>query len=100
MLVRVYAASVNQADWIALTGRPYAARLAFGLVRPKLLIPGSAMAGRVAAVGRYITQFDAVDAFAADLSSETTVRHLARFLLTNLLLDQRKASAPGPHRHS
>jgi NADPH:quinone reductase-like Zn-dependent oxidoreductase len=57
VLVRVHAASVNQADWIALTGRPYVARLAFGLFRPKLLIPGIAMAGRVAAVGRNITQF-------------------------------------------
>ena len=27
VLVRVHAAAVNKADWIALTGRPYAARL-------------------------------------------------------------------------
>src|SRR6266567_2027136 len=31
VLVQVHAAAVNTADWIALTGRPYAARLAFGL---------------------------------------------------------------------
>src|SRR5712691_6843007 len=57
VLVRVHAAAVNKADWIALTGRPYAARLAFGLFRPKLRIPGIVMAGRVAAVGRNVTPF-------------------------------------------
>jgi len=57
VLVKVHAAAVNTADWIALTGRPHAARLAFGLFRPKLRIPGIAMAGRVAAVGKNVTQF-------------------------------------------
>src|SRR5947207_4120957 len=61
VLVRVHAAAVNTADWIALTGRPYAARLAFGFFRPKLRIPGIAMAGRVAAVGKAVTQFNAGD---------------------------------------
>src|SRR5712691_253136 len=61
VLVRVNAAAVNRADWIALTGRPYAARLAFGLFRPKLQIPGIAMAGQVAAVGRNVTQFKPSD---------------------------------------
>src|SRR6266568_3680597 len=61
VLTRIHAAAVNTADWIALTGRPYAARLAFGLLRPKLRIPGIAMAGRVAAVGKNITQFKAGD---------------------------------------
>ena len=57
VLVQVRAAAVNTADWIALTGRPYAARLAFGFFRPKVRIPGIAMAGRVAAVGKNVTQF-------------------------------------------
>src|SRR6266568_7490734 len=57
VLDQVHAAAVNTADLIALTGRPYAARLAFGLFRPKLRIPGIAMAGRVAGVGRNVTQF-------------------------------------------
>src|SRR5207237_4700238 len=61
VLVRVHAAAVNKADWIALTGRPYAARLAFGFFLPKLRIPGIAMAGRVAAVGKSVTQFNAGD---------------------------------------
>lgn len=57
VLLRVRASSVNQGDWIALTGRPYAARLAFGVFRPKRRIPGMAVAGRVEAVGRNATQF-------------------------------------------
>src|SRR3979411_863824 len=57
VLVRVHAAAVNTADWIPLTGRPYAARFAFGLFRPKLRIPGIAMAGRVAGIGRNVTRF-------------------------------------------
>ena len=57
VLVRIHAAAVNTADWIALTGRPYAARAAFGLFRPKRRIPGIAIAGRVARVGGNVTQF-------------------------------------------
>src|SRR5947209_5239260 len=57
VLVRIHAAGVNTADWIALTGRPYAARAAFGLFRPKRRIPGIAMAGRLARVGRNVTRF-------------------------------------------
>jgi NADPH:quinone reductase-like Zn-dependent oxidoreductase len=61
VLLRVHASSVNQGDWIALTGRPYAARVAFGLFRPKRRIPGMAVAGRVEAVGRNVTQFEPGD---------------------------------------
>src|SRR6266702_4551352 len=71
VLVRVHAAAVNTADWIALTGRPYAARLAFGFFRPKLRIPGIAMAGRVAAVGKTVTQFNAGDEVLARSTAPT-----------------------------
>ena len=57
VLIRVCATSVNQSDWIALTGRPYAARLVFGLLRPKHRIPGIAVAGRVEAVGAAVKGF-------------------------------------------
>lgn len=57
VLLRVHASAINQADWIALTGKPYPARLAFGLLRPKQRIPGIAVAGRVEAVGAGVTQF-------------------------------------------
>ena len=69
VLLRVHASSVNQADWIALTGRPYAARLAFGLVRPKRRIPGLAVAGRVEAVGRDVTLFTPGDEVFGEVQS-------------------------------
>ncbi len=61
VLIRVHAISVNQADWIALTGRPFAARLAFGLFRPKRKIPGMAVAGRIEAIGATVTGFASGD---------------------------------------
>jgi len=57
VLVRVHAASVNPADWHLLTGTPYVARMASGLRKPKVQIPGLDMAGRVEAVGGNVTQF-------------------------------------------
>ncbi len=57
VLVRVHAASVNPADWHLLTGTPYIARLAAGLRKPKVQIPGLDVAGRVEAVGSNVTQF-------------------------------------------
>jgi 2-desacetyl-2-hydroxyethyl bacteriochlorophyllide A dehydrogenase len=69
VLLRVHASSVNTADWIALTGRPYAARLAFGLVRPKHRIPGIAVAGEVAALGTNVTQFKPGDEVFGEVQS-------------------------------
>jgi NADPH:quinone reductase-like Zn-dependent oxidoreductase len=57
VLVRVHAASVNPADWHLITGTPYIARLAAGLRKPKVQIPGIDVAGRVEAVGGNVTQF-------------------------------------------
>lgn len=51
VLVRVHASSVNPADWYELRGRPYIARPAFGLLRPKTNHLGADFAGRVEAVG-------------------------------------------------
>jgi NADPH:quinone reductase-like Zn-dependent oxidoreductase len=49
-LVRVHAASVNPADWFAMTGTPYLARPQMGLRRPKARL-GLDLAGVVEAVG-------------------------------------------------
>src|SRR5437016_7173080 len=57
VLVRVSAASVNPADWYALAGRPYVARVTMGLRRPKQPVLGIDFAGTVEAVGKEITQF-------------------------------------------
>ncbi|GGS95690.1 hypothetical protein GCM10010156_62430 [Planobispora rosea] len=48
VLVRVRAAGVDPGVWICMTGRPYAARIAFGLARPKVAVRGWALAGVVA----------------------------------------------------
>src|SRR3954466_14615787 len=51
VLVRVCAAAVNPYDVHAMRGRPYVARLVFGLRRPKQPLVGLDFAGVVEAVG-------------------------------------------------
>ena len=51
VLVRVRAASVNPADWYAMTGVPYVARPQMGLRKPRHNRVGLDLAGVVAAVG-------------------------------------------------
>jgi len=55
VMVRVRASSVNPAEWFAVMGRPYIARPAMGLRRPKQTVPGADFAGTVAAVGSAVT---------------------------------------------
>ena len=55
VLVNVYAASVNPADWHLIRGIPYLARLQVGLRRPSFEIPGSDFAGVVEATGAAVT---------------------------------------------
>lgn len=57
VLVRVRAASVNIAEWYAVTGRPWIARPTTGLRRPKDVRIGVDYAGTVEAVGKDVTQF-------------------------------------------
>ena len=57
ILVRVRAASVNIADWYAVTGRPKVARATTGLRRPKETRLGVDYAGVVEAVGSEVTDF-------------------------------------------
>lgn len=57
VLVAVRAAGVDPGVWINMTGRPYAARLAFGLRRPKVAVRGLDVAGVVAEVGAGVTRF-------------------------------------------
>ncbi len=52
VLVRVHAASVHVGDVILVRGLPYVLRLATGLLTPKHRVPGTDVAGTVAAVGR------------------------------------------------
>jgi NADPH:quinone reductase-like Zn-dependent oxidoreductase len=69
VLIRVYAAAVNAADWHLLRGEPFPMRLMFGLHAPKYQILGIDVAGRVEAVGRSITQFQLGDEVFGDLSN-------------------------------
>jgi len=58
VLVQVRAASVHPDIWHAVTGRPYVLRLmGSGVRRPRYLIPGTDMAGRVESAGRRVTRF-------------------------------------------
>ena len=61
LLVRVRATSVNPADWHALTGTPYVARLGTGLLKPKPERLGIDFAGTVEAVGSNVKQFQPGD---------------------------------------
>lgn len=58
VLVRVRAASLHPDVWHVVTGRPFALRLmGAGLRRPKRVVPGTDLAGRVEAVGARVTRF-------------------------------------------
>jgi len=67
VLVQVQASSVNDYDWHLLTGKPFVNR-ATGLFKPKHQVPGSDVAGRVAAAGRAVTRFRPGDEVFGDLS--------------------------------
>src|SRR5713226_1263897 len=69
ILVEVHAASVTYSNLILVRGKPFLARLGFGLLKPKLKIPGSDIAGRVEAVGRNAKQFRPGDEVFGDLSN-------------------------------
>ncbi|MDZ7623850.1 MAG: NAD(P)-dependent alcohol dehydrogenase [Ignavibacteriaceae bacterium] len=57
LLVKVIAASANPADWHMIRGEPKFARLAFGLFKPKNVIPGIDVAGQVEAVGKNVKEY-------------------------------------------
>ncbi|SHN07614.1 NADPH:quinone reductase [Cyclobacterium lianum] len=57
ILVQVMANSVNPADWHILRGKPFFARFAFGLFKPKDRIPGADFAGIVVQTGTQVKAF-------------------------------------------
>jgi len=57
VLVRVVAAGVDSGTWHVMHGRPYLARLAFGVRRPTNPVPGLDLAGTVVAAGPGVTRF-------------------------------------------
>ncbi|HML23286.1 MAG TPA: NAD(P)-dependent alcohol dehydrogenase [Aggregatilinea sp.] len=67
VLVKIYASSVNAADWHLLHAKPFLARLDNGLFKPKRAILGADAAGRVEAVGSAVTLFKPGDEVFGDL---------------------------------
>ncbi len=61
VVIQVHAAGLDRGTWHLMTGRPYAARLAFGLRSPRNPVPGRDVAGVVIAVGRDVTRFSPGD---------------------------------------
>ncbi|TML76432.1 MAG: NAD(P)-dependent alcohol dehydrogenase [Actinobacteria bacterium] len=57
VLVHVRAAGVDRGVWHFMTGLPYAGRIASGLRKPKIPVPGMDLAGIVETVGKNVTRF-------------------------------------------
>jgi NADPH:quinone reductase-like Zn-dependent oxidoreductase len=69
VLVKVHAASMTYSNLFLVSGKPFPLRLIFGLLKPKLRIPGSDIAGRVEAVGGKVKKFRPGDEVFGDLSN-------------------------------
>lgn len=68
ILIKVYAASVNAADWHLLRAKPFLVRLmGMGLLKPKNKILGADISGRVEAVGSNVKQFQPGDEVFGDI---------------------------------
>ncbi len=61
VLIKVIANSANPADWHILRGKPYFARLTFGLINPKHNVLGADFAGIVEEVGEGVSKFKVGD---------------------------------------
>ncbi len=56
ILIEVHASAVNSADWRLRQPDPAAARLFFGLLRPRNPVPGGVLAGIVKSIGGKVTR--------------------------------------------
>ncbi|WP_347177969.1 NAD(P)-dependent alcohol dehydrogenase [Sporosarcina thermotolerans] len=69
VLVKVHATSINYGNIVLLRGKPFVARFAFGITKPKFRIPGGDIAGTIEAVGKNVKHFIVGDEVFGDLSS-------------------------------
>lgn len=68
VLVKVHATSINDWDWFYVRGKPYAYRLIFGLVRPRVAVLGAEVAGTVVSAGKGATLFQPGERVYGDIS--------------------------------
>lgn len=69
VLIKVYAAAANYADWALLRGKPFLVRfIAGGFLKPKNTILGADIAGRIEAVGKNVKQFQLGDEVFGNIS--------------------------------
>ena len=68
VLVKIHSSSLNYGNLVLLKGKPFLARFAFGLTKPKYPIPGGDIAGTVEAIGKDVTLFNEGDEVFGDLS--------------------------------
>ena len=66
VLIKIHAVSVNRSDWEILIGKPVYARMG-GLRKPRHLVLGSDIAGRVEAVGSNVKRFKPGDEVFGDI---------------------------------
>jgi len=61
VLIRIYAATVSSEDCTFRKGKPFVARFATGLFKPKINTLGSYLAGKIEAVGKNVIRFKTGD---------------------------------------
>jgi NADPH:quinone reductase-like Zn-dependent oxidoreductase len=61
VLVKVHAAAITPMDWHFMTGTPAMARLMAGLLKPKNMVLGTQVAGKVEAVGGTVKRYQGGD---------------------------------------
>ncbi|UCE38925.1 MAG: NAD(P)-dependent alcohol dehydrogenase [Thermoplasmata archaeon] len=66
-LVKIHASSICWADNATITGKPFLVRLTSGLLKPKHMIPGIDISGKVEAVGKNVTRFKPGDEIFGDI---------------------------------
>ena len=68
VLVKIHSASINDWDWGLVRGKPFVIRLFFGLIKPKITIPGVDISGKIEVVGDKVSSFKVGDEIYCDLS--------------------------------